>query len=251
MKRYLDSSNIMRYARQVSLLGFDLEKQEILLNSKVLIIGAGGLGCAASQYLAAAGIGEITIADDDIVELSNLQRQILHFEQDIGIKKVLSAKASLHNINQTLRVNTLEQRQDLDSLEHSVAKHDLVLDCSDNLETRLALNEVCYRLGVAMVSGAAIRMEGQIFCMQPKAKTSCYTCLAELIGEQELSCTEAGVMSPVVGIVGATQAVEAIKILTNFGENPYNTLLLYDAMASSWDNFKLVKNPSCKTCGSL
>ena len=168
------------------------------------MIGVGGLGCAASQYLVAAGIGKITLVDDDIVETTNLQRQILHFENSVGDKKVESARRTLNSINYFVDVQTIDKRLGADELDALALQHDLILDCSDNLETRNLLNDACYRSGIPLVSGAAIRMEGQIFCAIPALKTACYRCVSHFFGEQNLSCVESGVMSPVVGIVGAS-----------------------------------------------
>ncbi|WP_371194049.1 ThiF family adenylyltransferase [Glaciecola sp. SC05] len=244
----LSTAQAMRYSRQILLAGFDLDKQEILMNSRILMIGVGGLGCAAAQYLVAAGIGKITIVDDDIVETTNLQRQVLHSEDSIGKKKVASAKDTLSKMNRYVDIHTLDQRQDHEQLASLLLAHDLVLDCSDNLETRNALNEMCYRVGIPLVSGAAIRMEGHIFCVIPALRTACYRCLSVFFGEQNLSCVESGVMSPVVGIIGASQANEAIKILCDFGSAPINTLQMFDAMNSTWERFIVKPNPQCPTC---
>jgi molybdopterin/thiamine biosynthesis adenylyltransferase len=243
----LSTPQALRYSRQILLSGFDLDKQEILINSSILMIGAGGLGCAASQYLVAAGIGKITLVDDDIVESTNLQRQVLHFENSIGEKKVDSAKRTLSNINHFVDINTVDRRLSAEELNVLVSEHDLMLDCTDNLETRNLLNDLCYQNNKPLVSGAAIRMEGQVFCVIPERKTACYRCVSHFFGEQNLSCVESGVMSPVVG---ATQANEAIKILTEFGEPAVNKLQVFDAMNSSWENFKVNPLPDCKTCSS-
>ncbi len=251
MKKELNNELAFRYSRQILLSGFDLEKQEILMNSKILVIGAGGLGCAASQYIVAAGIGQITIVDDDVVEVSNLQRQVLHFEESIGCKKVDSAKNTLTKINPHVDITTIDKRLSHKELESAVTAHDLVLDCTDNLETRNTLNDICYAMKKPLVSGAAIRMEGQIFCVIPSMKTACYRCLSHYFGEQNLSCVEAGVMSPVVGIVGASQANEAIKILTSFGQIPINKLQVFDAIASNWESFLVKPLEDCVTCAAV
>lgn len=238
----------LRYSRHILLSGFDLDKQEKLINSRVLIIGMGGLGCAAAQYLAAAGVGSLTIVDDDTVELTNLQRQILHYESSVGSKKVLSAQHTLQQINQELEINTIDERLSKTELENILDTFDIVLDCCDNLATRNMINDACYKKNTALVSGAAIRMEGQIFCVIPSQKTACYRCVSHFFGEQNLSCVESGVMSPVVGIIGATQALEAIKILSDYGQVPTNTLQLYDAMTSDWQKFTVSPLAACNTC---
>jgi adenylyltransferase/sulfurtransferase len=248
--KVITTEQALRYSRQILLAGFDLDKQELLINSRVLMIGVGGLGCAAAQYLVAAGIGQLTLVDDDIVDTTNLQRQVLHFENSIGDKKVKSAQRTLNSINHFVDIKTIDTRLSSNELDALALQHDLILDCSDNLETRNLLNDVCYLSGKPLVSGAAIRMEGQIFCVIPALKTACYACVSHFFGEQNLSCVESGVMSPVVGIVGASQANEAIKILTQFGQQSANKLQFFDAMTSTWESFKVNPLPQCKTCSA-
>lgn len=246
----LTTEQAMRYSRQILLSGFDLDKQEVLVNSKVLVIGMGGLGCAASQYLAASGVGTMTLVDDDVVETTNLQRQILHAEQSIGQLKVDSAAAALKRLNADIALDLKSFRQTESQLQTLVAAHDIVLDCSDNLSTRNLLNQVCYGNQVPLVSGAAIRMEGQVFCVVPSENSACYACVSHYFGEQNLSCVESGVMSPVVGIIGSMQSLEAIKILTNYGEIPLNQILLFDAMCSDWQRFKVLRRTDCSICSN-
>jgi adenylyltransferase/sulfurtransferase len=240
----------MRYSRQIMLAGFDIEKQEKLLNSRALVIGLGGLGCAASQYLVASGAGHITLVDDDKVDRSNLQRQVLHIENSIGEPKVLSAKNRLTAINSETQINTVAQRLDDQALSKLIKEHDIVLDCTDNLHTRNQLNGLCYRDQTTLVSGAAIRMEGQVFVVKPNEKTACYACLSQFFAEQDLSCVENGVMSPIVGVVGAMQALEAIKCLTDFGTSSTNKLLLFDGMTSDWQSFSVSKDQNCTVCAT-
>ena len=244
----ITTEQALRYSRQILLSGFDLDKQEVLINSRVLMIGVGGLGCAAAQYLVAAGIGQLTLIDDDVVESTNLQRQVLHFEESIGAKKVDSAVATLSKINHHVSLRTIDRRQTADELETLIAQHDIVLDCSDNIATRNTLNDVCYKTKIPLVSGAAIRMEGQVFCVIPTLQTACYRCVSHFFGEQSLSCVESGVMSPVVGIIGATQANEAIKILTDYGNAAINKLQVFDAMESRWESFTVNRLTACKAC---
>ncbi|MFW8592031.1 molybdopterin-synthase adenylyltransferase MoeB [Glaciecola sp. 2405UD65-10] len=246
--KVITTQQAMRYSRQISLQGFDLDKQEQLMSSRVLIIGMGGLGCAASQYLVASGLGSLSIVDDDTVELTNLQRQILHYETNIGDSKVDSAKASLQALNGDCEIRALNERLNELALRKLILEHDLVLDCCDNLATRNMVNDACYASKVPLVSGAAIRMEGQIFCVMPSLNSACYRCISRFFGEQSLSCVEAGVMSPLVGIVGACQALEGIKILTNFGQTPINGLQMYDAMTSQWQTFKVEPQHDCQGC---
>lgn len=247
-KTEITQQQAMRYARQILLPGFDLDKQEQLLGSAVLQIGVGGLGCACAQYLVASGVGRITLVDDDKVELTNLQRQVLHGEDDIGKSKCASAQASLSLLNSDCQIDIIERRLSTQELHDMLSQYDLVLDCTDNLSTRNEINQACIRSGTPLVSGAAIRMEGQVICFQPSANAPCYQCLSALFAEQNLSCVEAGIMSPVVGVIGAMQALEAIKIITHYGESLTSRLLLFDAMTSRWQEFAVPKNPNCSAC---
>lgn len=246
----LSDAEMLRYNRQIILKQFDFEGQEALKQSSLLVLGAGGLGCAASQYLATAGIGKLTLIDDDVVELSNLQRQVLHTDADIGKKKVESAAESLKLLNPHLKVETVDRRLSDDELDSLIRSHTLVLDACDNVETRNQLNRLCYQAKVPLVSGAAIRMEGQIsvFTYQDE-NAPCYQCLSALFGSAALSCVEAGVMAPVVGMVGAAQALEAIKVIAQFGSPKEGKLLILDAMSHSWREMKLMKMPTCTVCG--
>ncbi|MCC2615054.1 molybdopterin-synthase adenylyltransferase MoeB [Aestuariibacter halophilus] len=248
--RTLSQQQALRYCRQILLPGFDLDGQEALLNARVLQIGVGGLGCAAAQYLVASGIGNLTLVDDDTVALTNLQRQILHTEQDLGKLKCESAKQSLTSLNSDVDIQIHTVRMSEPELEQAVAANDIVLDCTDNLETRNLLNTVCWKNQKALISGAAIRMEGQISSFVPQHHTPCYQCLSRFFGEQNLSCVESGIMSPVVGIIGAMQALEAIKLLTGFGEPLTAKVLLFDAIRSEWQTFALQKDPQCPVCGT-
>ncbi|AIW16215.1 molybdopterin-synthase adenylyltransferase MoeB [Vibrio tubiashii] len=246
----LSDQEMLRYNRQIILKQFDFDGQEALKQASVLILGAGGLGCASSQYLATAGIGKLTLIDDDVVELSNLQRQVLHYDADVGTKKVLSASNSLKQLNPHLEVETIDKRLNDEALSALVANHSLVLDASDNVETRNQLNKLCYALKIPLVSGAAIRMEGQVsvFTYQEDSQP-CYQCLSALFGNAALSCVEAGVMSPVVGIIGAVQAMEAIKVIANYGTPKQGKILMLDAMSMSWREMNLMKMPNCPVCG--
>ncbi len=248
-KQILTTDQAMRYNRQIVLPNFDLDKQEILLNAKVLIVGVGGLGCAAAQYLVAAGVGEITLIDDDNVEKTNLQRQVLHGELDVGTNKCVSAKASLEQLNSDIKINVLQKRLELDDYLNLMKSLDLVLDCTDNLTSRNILNQVCYQSDTPLISGAAIRMEGQLMSIVPQQNTACYACISTYFGEQNLSCVESGVMSPVVGIIGAMQALEAIKVLCHYGQSHVNKLMMFDGMTSTWQTFTVPKNVNCPVCG--
>lgn len=247
----LSDQEMLRYNRQIILKQFDFEGQEALKQSSILVLGAGGLGCASTQYLATAGVGALTLIDDDIVELSNLQRQVLHHDADIGKRKVDSAAQSLKQLNPYLEVRTIDKRLNDDELKTLIADHTLVLDASDNVETRNQLNRLCYTLKKPLVSGAAIRMEGQVsvFTYQDESQP-CYQCLSALFGSGALSCVEAGVMAPVVGIIGAVQAMEAIKVIASYGKPKQGKILILDALTMSWREMNLMKMPTCPVCGS-
>lgn len=248
-KQSLTTQQAMRYNRQIVLPNFDLDKQEILLNAKILIVGVGGLGCAAAQYLVAAGVGEVTLVDDDKVEKTNLQRQVLHGEADIGLNKCLSAKASLEQMNSDIKIHVIQKRLELDDYLELIEPLDMVLDCTDNLTSRNIINQVCYQSGKPLVSGAAIRMEGQLMSIVPEKSSACYACISAYFGEQNLSCVESGVMSPVVGIIGSMQALEAIKVLCDYGQSNINKLMMFDAMTATWQTFKIPKKVDCIVCG--
>lgn len=247
----LSDSEMLRYNRQIILKQFDFDGQEALKQSAVLILGAGGLGCASSQYLATAGVGKITLIDDDTVELSNLQRQVLHHDANIGELKVASAAQSLQELNPNIAIETVAKRLSDDELEALIAQHSLVLDASDNVDTRNQLNRLCFKTKKPLVSGAAIRMEGQVSVFTYQSEDEpCYQCLSALFGNAALSCVEAGVMAPVVGIIGAVQAMEAIKVLANYGAPIRGKILMLDAMSMSWREMKLMKLPTCPVCHS-
>lgn len=246
----LSDEETLRYNRQIVLRGFDFDGQEQLKASRVLIVGLGGLGCAASQYLASAGVGQLTLLDFDSVSRSNLQRQVLHTDAQIGVPKVESARLRLTAINPHIRVDAINARLDDAALEKQIGHHQLVLDCSDNLETREQLNRLCFASKVPLVSGAAIRMEGQISVFSWQEDEPCYRCISRLFGVSALSCVEAGVMAPLVGVIGALQAMEAIRLLSHYGDSVAGKLLMYDAMTLQFREIKLTKDPHCEVCGS-
>lgn len=227
---------------------FDMDKQIALLQSKVLMIGAGGLGCATAQYLVSSGLGQLTLVDDDKIERHNLPRQILYTEHDIGKLKASVAAQLLNTMHPESNVEAICERLSQASLATYIAAHDIVIDCSDNLHTRKSLNKLCYRHRVPLVSGAAIRMEGQLFCVLPAEQSACYECFSQYYQEQQLSCHQAGIMSPIVGIIGNMQALEAIKILTGFGTSLRNTLLVFDGMQCEWVKLKVNRSPTCEAC---
>ncbi|MGG7449237.1 molybdopterin-synthase adenylyltransferase MoeB [Kosakonia oryzendophytica] len=249
MVEELSDAEMMRYNRQIILRGFDFDGQERLKAARVLVTGLGGLGCAAAQYLAAAGVGQMTLLDFDTVALSNLQRQTLHSDASIGMAKVDSARDSLLRINPHVRYTTLNALLDEADLFAQIAAHDLVLDCTDNVAIRNQLNAGCFRHKTPLVSGAAIRMEGQISVFTWQENAPCYRCLSRLFGENALTCVEAGVMAPLVGVIGSLQAMEAIKVLTHYGTPAAGKIVMYDAMTCQFREMKLLRNPACEVCG--
>lgn len=245
----LSDGEMMRYNRQIVLRGFDFDGQERLKGARVLVVGLGGLGCAAAQYLAAAGVGHLTLLDFDTVSLSNLQRQTLHSDATLGEPKVESARAALGRINPHVSFTLLNAQLDDDALNAQIAAHDLVLDCTDNVAVRNQLNAGCFQAKVPLVSGAAIRMEGQISVFTWQPGEPCYRCLSRLFGENALTCVEAGVMAPLVGVIGSLQAMEAIKLLAHYGTPAAGKIVMYDAMTCQFREMKLMRHAGCEVCG--
>jgi len=246
----MDDQQLLRYSRQIMLPQIDAEGQQKLLDSHVLIVGAGGLGSPVAMYLASAGIGQITIADNDKVDLSNLQRQILHRHGDIGRPKVDSAKDTLAELNPDIQITPLNILIDGETLDKLVTRADLVVDASDNFATRFAINAACVETGTALVSGAAIRMEGQLSVFLPQRSNSpCYRCLYSEGDEPDQTCSENGVLAPIVGAIGSLQALEAIKVLLDIGESLCGRLLVFDGLYHEWRSIKLNKDPNCPVCG--
>ncbi|MDH5546322.1 MAG: molybdopterin-synthase adenylyltransferase MoeB [Gammaproteobacteria bacterium] len=247
----MDNSMLKRYSRHIMLPQMDYEGQETLLNSRVLIMGAGGLGSPVAMYLASSGIGHITICDFDVVEEHNLQRQIMHGEADVGTLKVDSAKHTLQSLNRHIRVETINQKLEGDALRTEIEKADVVLDTTDNFTARFAANKYCVETKTPLVSGSVIRMEGQISTFDPRRDDSpCYHCLYKDTGDLDETCTSNGVLAPAVGIVGGIQATEAIKVLCGFGEPLIGRLLLMDVLTMEWRTMKLKKDPGCPVCGA-
>ncbi|CQH16851.1 molybdopterin-synthase adenylyltransferase MoeB [Yersinia enterocolitica] len=245
----LSDAQALRYNRQIVLRGFDFDGQEKLNTAKVLIVGLGGLGCAAAQYLAVAGVGHLTLLDFDKVSLSNLQRQVLHRDDRIGVSKVVSAALTLSEMNPNLIIKTIDAQLDDEQLAVAIAEHQLVLDCTDNVASREQLNRLCHAQRKPLVSGAAIRMEGQVSVFTYQEAQPCYRCLSRLFGDNALTCVEAGVMAPLVGIIGNLQAMEAIKLLTQYGQVISGRILMYDAMTAEFRSLKLAKDANCEVCG--
>ncbi len=246
----MNDTQLLRYSRQIMLPQCDIEGQQNILAAKVLIIGAGGLGSPAAMYLAAAGVGSIVIYDDDVVELSNLQRQIAHHTPDIGLDKVISTRETLNKLNPDVQVTAVKQRLAGEQLDIEVLNADVVLDCSDNFLTRFAINKACVKHQTALVSGAAIRFEGQVSVFTPgKDNSPCYNCLYSSDGEELQNCATNGVIAPITGIVGSIQALEALKLIMAIGKPLIGRLLLLDGLTMEWNTMKLTKNLKCPTCG--
>lgn len=246
----LSDQEMMRYNRQIILRGFDFEGQEALKEARVLVVGVGGLGCAATQYLAGAGVGHLTLLDFDTVSVSNLQRQTLHSDATVGQPKVLSARDALARINPYIAITSVNALLDESEIHTLITEHDLVLDCTDNVSIRNQLNAGCFAARIPLVSGAAIRMEGQITVFTYQEGEPCYRCLSRLFGENALTCVEAGVMAPLIGVIGSLQAMEAIKLLANYGKPASGKIVMYDAMTCQFREMKLMRNPTCEVCGS-
>lgn len=245
----MNDEQLLRYSRQILLPEFGTEAQDRLLASRVLVVGAGGLGSPVALYLAAAGVGTLAIADPDAVDISNLQRQILHGQADLGRAKVESARDRLGALNPDVRLIALHTRLAGTALQQQVALADLVVDASDNFDTRFAINAACVAARTPLVSGAAIRMEGQVAVFRPDLPDSpCYRCLYREGGETEQTCAENGVLAPIVGIVGSLQALEAIKVLTGIGESLCGRLLVIDGKRLDIRTLRLHRDPECPVC---
>ena len=245
----MNDDQLLRYSRQLSLSQIDFAGQQKLLDSHVAIIGLGGLGSPVALYLASSGIGQLTLVDDDAVELSNLQRQIIHGENDLAKPKVLSAAESILAINAECQLTTIESRLERSELEDLAKKVDVVVDCTDNFLSRFLLNEVTQQVDTPLVSGAAIRMEGQVTVYDPRQQGSaCYQCVYKNKGELEQSCSETGVLSPLLGIIGSVQAVETVKLIVETGTSLAGRLLILDATSMTWRELRLRQDPDCPIC---
>nr|WP_040217324.1 molybdopterin-synthase adenylyltransferase MoeB [Haemophilus parahaemolyticus] len=244
----LTDHEMLRYNRQISLKAVDFDGQEKLKESRVLIVGAGGLGCSASQYLASAGVGKIILVDFDTISLSNLQRQILYTDADIGKPKAEVAKVRLQSINPNIEVQAVVKKCDDAEFAELIRQVDVVVDCTDNVDVRNQLNLQCFEQKRPLISGSAIRFEGQISVFTYAENEACYQCLSQLFGSDTLSCVEAGVISPIVGVIGSLQALETIKVLLDIGKTLSGKLLIIDGLHFSVREMNLPKMPSCKVC---
>lgn len=246
----MNDQQLLRYSRHILLPQIGIEGQERLLAARALVVGAGGLGSPAAMYLASAGLGTIVLCDDDTVDLTNLQRQILHRTASVGRPKVLSGRDTLAQINPEVNVMALERRLEGAGFEEQVAAADVVLDCSDNFATRHALNRACVKFRKPLVSGAAIRFDGQVAAYDlRKPESPCYNCLfPEGQEAEEVRCAVMGVFAPLTGIIGATQAAEALKLVAGCGESLSGRLLLLDGLRMEWRAIALARDPGCAVC---
>ena len=246
----MKDEQLLRFSRQIMLPTMDVAGQQELVDATVLIVGMGGLGCPAAMYLSAAGVGHLIIADDDTVEITNLQRQIAHEQSNLGESKVSSAEATLKGLNPDVRITQIKNRLEGDLLEQAIVSADVVVDASDNFNTRFAVNQSCLKNKKPLVSGAAIRMEGQVAVFDSENPESpCYQCLYSECDDDDASCSQNGVMAPLVGIIGSVQAMETIKLITGIGNSLVGRLLLLDAATMQWREMKLPRDPSCPACG--
>ena len=246
----MKDEQLLRFSRQIMLPTMDVAGQQELVDATVLIVGMGGLGCPVAMYLSAAGVGHLVIADDDTVEITNLQRQIAHEQSNLGESKVSSAEATLKGLNPDVRITQIKNRLEGDLLEQAVVSADVVVDASDNFNTRFAVNQSCLKNKKPLVSGAAIRMEGQVAVFDSENPESpCYQCLYSECDDDNASCSQTGVMAPLVGIIGSVQAMETIKLITGIGNSLVGRLLLLAAATMQWREMKLPCDPNCPACG--
>ena len=247
----MNDDQLLRYSRHILLDDLGVEGQQRLLDSHALIVGAGGLGSPVAMYLAASGVGHITIADHDVVDLSNLQRQIAHTTERIGMSKVASATQAMQALNPEVRVTALAHKLDSAELDALVPTVQVVVDCCDNFVTRQAVNAACVQHRVPLVSGAAIRMDAQLAVYDARdAKSPCYACIVPPDqAPEEVQCATLGVLAPLVGVVGSLQAMEAVKLLAGLGSRLTGRLQMLDGRSLEWNEVRLQRNPSCPVCG--
>jgi molybdopterin/thiamine biosynthesis adenylyltransferase len=247
----MNDEQLLRYSRHLLLEEIDVAGQEILLGSHILIVGAGGLGSAAAPYIAAAGVGTITLVDHDKVELTNLQRQIMHTQNSIGKSKVESGKQFLHSMNPALTINAIAEKASEDLLKALLPTVSLVLDCTDNFATRQIINTACFDNKVPLVSGSALKFDGQLSVFDFRSAASpCYACLFSPAEQfEEVSCASMGIFSPLVGIIGAMQAAQALQVLIGFGQPLVGRMLLWNALNTEIDEIRISRNSECLVCG--
>lgn len=247
----MEDEKLLRYSRQILLPQVDIDGQQKLLNASAIIFGLGGLGSPVAMYLAAAGLGRLVLVDFDLVELSNLQRQIIHQTEDIGRPKVESARDKLASLNPEIDIKIIHRRVNDKELDNAVGSVDIVIDCTDNFEARFAINRACFKQAKPLISGAAIRFEGQVSVYHPGVNNSpCYQCLYRRDSGADQTCSETGVIAPLLGIIGGVQALEAMKVIMQVGTDLTGRLLLLDAMSMEWQVMRFNPDPNCPVCGS-
>lgn len=248
----MNDEQLLRYSRHLLLEEIDVEGQEKLLNAHALIVGAGGLGSAVAPFLAAAGVGRITLMDHDSVDLTNLQRQIMHTEKSVGISKVASAKEFLQNLNSTIQIDTIQVKATSQLLDDLLPNIDIVLDCTDNFSTRHLINAACVKNFTPLVSGSALKFDGQVSVFDPRSSSSpCYACIFSPDEQfEEVSCSSMGIFSPLVGIIGAIQAAQALQVLIGFGEPLVGRMLLWNGRTTQIDQIRISRNNECSVCGN-
>jgi molybdopterin-synthase adenylyltransferase len=247
----MNEEQLSRYSRHIQLPQLGVDGQQRIVDARCLVIGVGGLGSPVAMYLAASGVGELTLVDFDRVELSNLQRQIVHQMSGIDRNKVDSAKDTIAALNPNVNVRTIPTALDGDDLLAEVERATVVLDASDNFETRFTLNEMCVKTGTPLVSGAAVRMEGQVCVFEPaRLDSPCYRCLYPDNSFEGEACAMVGVLAPILGIIGSIQAVEALKLIAGFEQPMTGRLLLLDGGSMEWHDVKLRRSPKCPVCSS-
>jgi len=245
----MNDDQLLRYSRQIMLPDFGIEAQQTLLDARVLIIGLGGLGSPVAMYLAAAGVGHLVLCDDDVVDLSNLQRQIVHDTDSLGRPKVESAHQHLLQLNPDIAITTIDHRLAADELQQQASLADVIIDASDNFTTRYLLNEISVETRTPLVSGAAIQLDGQVTVFRPDLDDQpCYRCLYRDGTETEQTCSENGILAPMVGIIGSIQALETIKVLSDTGTDLGGRLMILDGRAMEWRTLKLKRDPACPVC---
>ncbi|WP_221799166.1 HesA/MoeB/ThiF family protein [Oceanobacter mangrovi] len=248
----MNDQDLLRYSRHILLPQIDLDGQQALLDSHAMIIGLGGLGCPVAMYLAAAGVGKITLVDHDRVEVSNLQRQIAHTDADVGRFKVESAAETLRQLNPAIEICCVTEKATLEWLTAELPEVDVLLDCTDNSSIRYQMNDACIATRTPWVSAAATGWAGQLLVFDARqANTPCYRCLYPQLGTDPAGCAESGVAAPLVGVIGSLQAMEALKLLTGAGKAPLGRLMTYDALHSDWQSWQLNVDPGCQSCQGL
>ena len=245
----MNDEQLLRYSRHIMMPDFDYAGQQALLDAKVLIIGLGGLGSPVALYLAAAGVGELWLADFDRVDESNLQRQIAHTMGDVGRSKVISTADSIRALNPQIRVECIDEKLTGQLLDEAIKRVDIVVDASDNFATRFDINRACVAAQKPIVSGAAIRSEGQVIVFDSRDPNSaCYECLYKQGDDSQLNCSDSGVLGPLVGVIGSIQALEVIKLISGFGDGLVSQLMIFDAKVMEWRKLAVPKRPDCPVC---